>query len=215
MADEELTPAESLEVHGLETLKLMADSLRLQLLDYLRRDSGTVREMAAELGVSPKSLYYHVNLLEKHGLIRVVSTRLVSGIQEKRYRATAYLFNFTGLGGGSRDDLAQRGLQAVSSLFSITKDEIRVALESGAITAADEAPPNASLNLEWGLLNLPYDVLTELKAHIKAVVEGYLSDQPPSPGEQTYRLLFTIFPSYRRGERPETIPPSTTRGGEE
>ena len=35
--------------------------------------------------MKPNRLYYHVNLLEEHGLIRVTDTRLVSGIVERTY----------------------------------------------------------------------------------------------------------------------------------
>lgn len=91
-------PAETLQIDDLETLKVVADPRRKQLIDLLRQDAATVKELAATLHVSPKSLYYHVNLLQKHGLIRVVDTRLVSGITEKRYRTTAYLFLFNELG---------------------------------------------------------------------------------------------------------------------
>src|SRR5947209_14743424 len=93
-------PAETLEIDDFETLKVLADPRRKQLIDLLRQDGATVKELASSLRVSPKSLYYHVNLLLKHGLIRVVDTRLVSGITEKRYRATAYLFLFRDLGLG-------------------------------------------------------------------------------------------------------------------
>ena len=50
----------------------------------------TVKQIAADLKTPIKKLYYHVNLLEEHGLIRITSTRVVSGIIEKQYRVTAY-----------------------------------------------------------------------------------------------------------------------------
>src|SRR5579872_2555332 len=101
VATESEDPAETLEIDDLETLKVVADPRRKQLIDLLRQDAATVKELAAVMRVSPKSLYYHINLLQKHGLIRVVDTRLVSGITEKRYRAMAYLFLFKDVGLGS------------------------------------------------------------------------------------------------------------------
>src|SRR5512141_1410755 len=41
------------------------------------------------LELRPTRLYYHVNLLEEHGLLRVASSRVVSGIIEKSYVAAA------------------------------------------------------------------------------------------------------------------------------
>lgn len=54
------------------------------------------------MGISPSKLYYHINLLEKHGLIRIVDTYIKANIIEKQYWVTAYdyklskdLCNFT------------------------------------------------------------------------------------------------------------------------
>jgi DNA-binding transcriptional ArsR family regulator len=47
----------------------------------------SVKELAAELNEPQTKLYRHVKRLESAGLIRVASTRLVSGIMEQRYQA--------------------------------------------------------------------------------------------------------------------------------
>ncbi len=73
-----------------ETLRLIADPLRLRLLELLRQEPRTVTELAHLLDVQRTKLYYHVKLLETHDLIAVDQTHLVSGIPEKRYRVTAY-----------------------------------------------------------------------------------------------------------------------------
>lgn len=73
-----------------ETLRLIADPLRLRVLELLRQEPRTVTELAELLDVQRTKLYYHVKLLEAHDLIVVDETRLVSGIPEKRYRVTAY-----------------------------------------------------------------------------------------------------------------------------
>src|SRR4051794_28260662 len=78
-----------LVVSDLEMLRLVSDPFRIQLLELLRERPTTVKELAASLGVPPTRIYYHINLLEVHGLIRVASSRIVSGIVEKRYEVTA------------------------------------------------------------------------------------------------------------------------------
>src|SRR5690242_5492835 len=87
-------PVESIVVTNLETLKVVSDGLRSRIVDLLRAEPQTVKQLAATLNLPPKKLYYHINLLEQHELIRVIGTRIVSGIIEKTYRATAYLFLF-------------------------------------------------------------------------------------------------------------------------
>jgi DNA-binding transcriptional ArsR family regulator len=80
-------------VDDLDVLKAMADPTRMAILAALmrtRRDLPvrSVKELAAELGEPQTKLYRHVRQLEAAGLIRVASTRMVSGILEQRYQAS-------------------------------------------------------------------------------------------------------------------------------
>src|SRR5215472_3478772 len=83
-------PEDFCMISDLETLKVVTDPLRLNLVNLLRGEPRTAKELAKILHLSQTKLYYHIGLLEQHGLIRVVGTRLVSGILEKQYQATAY-----------------------------------------------------------------------------------------------------------------------------
>lgn len=85
---------DEIRITDLETLKVISDPLRVQLLEYigLTSDSGgltTVKQLSEALSIPPTKLYYHINLLEKHRLIRVAETRVVSGIIEKHYQVRA------------------------------------------------------------------------------------------------------------------------------
>jgi len=78
-----------------DVLKVLADPLRLNILYALTRRRGpdlaakTVKELAAELGEPQTKLYRHIKQLEATGLIRSVSSRVVSGIVEHRYQASS------------------------------------------------------------------------------------------------------------------------------
>jgi DNA-binding transcriptional ArsR family regulator len=81
-------------ITDLETLKVISDPLRVQILEHvgLASDSGeliTVKQLSEDLDIPQTKLYYHVKLLEAHDLIRVVETRVVSGIIEKHYQIRA------------------------------------------------------------------------------------------------------------------------------
>lgn len=80
-------------ISDLETLKVISDPLRHQILEALILESMTVNQVAEKLGLAASKLYYHVNLLEKHALIEVVETRTVSNLIEKYYRAVADRFS--------------------------------------------------------------------------------------------------------------------------
>jgi DNA-binding transcriptional ArsR family regulator len=85
---------DQLQISDLETLKVLSDPLRVQILEQIgiATDLGnlkTVKELAQDLEIPATKLYYHIKLLEKHHLIQVAETRVVSGIIEKHYQACA------------------------------------------------------------------------------------------------------------------------------
>ncbi|MBN2145787.1 MAG: helix-turn-helix transcriptional regulator [Anaerolineales bacterium] len=82
-------PKPTFTINDLETLRVVADPMRAQILEVLVYSPQTVRQIAEKLGLAASKLYYHVNLMEKHGLIQVVETRQVSNMLEKIYRAAA------------------------------------------------------------------------------------------------------------------------------
>ena len=95
MSDQDLStlpePEAERWLHDVETIKVFADTLRLQILKLLETPT-TVKAVAAALDLPPAKLYYHINLLQKHGLIGVVGQNLESGIVEKIYQVTARQF---------------------------------------------------------------------------------------------------------------------------
>jgi DNA-binding transcriptional ArsR family regulator len=214
MTNDEFTPAETLELRGLATLKVMADPRRKQIVNLLRSDAATVKGIADSLQLSPKSLYYHVNLLEKHGLIRVVDTRLVSGIVEKRYRATAYLFMFNELNSGEGATAASRALEAVSSIFAITTDDIRIGLESGAIDPGDDAGTSERLSLEWNLIDLSDAKRDELEKRLRELFEEYASHDSDDSEQHAFRYISLMFPTRRQKSKPQAPPRQKSGAGE-
>lgn len=59
-------PTPEMIITDLETLKVLADPLRLSIIEYLSRP-GTVKKIAEKLDKPPTKLYYHFNLLENMG----------------------------------------------------------------------------------------------------------------------------------------------------
>ncbi len=76
-------------VKDMETLRVMADSLRAQILEMLVREPLTARQLAAKLDLPTSKMYYHLGLLEKTGVIEVVETTQVGNLLEKIFRAVA------------------------------------------------------------------------------------------------------------------------------
>jgi len=86
--------AEEIRISDLETLKVISAPLRVQILERIglaseAGDLTTVKQLSEDLEIPPTKLYYHINLLEKHGLIQIAETKVVSGIIEKYYQIAA------------------------------------------------------------------------------------------------------------------------------
>lgn len=113
-------------IDDLATLRLLSDPLRLRLIEELGIKPTTVKALAKTLGMKPNRLYYHVNLLEEHGLVKVTDTRLVSGIVERTYGLVAKHFAVD-------DDLAMPAelkREVADTLFRAVSAELGESLEA-------------------------------------------------------------------------------------
>ena len=187
-------------IADLETLKVVADPLRLQVIEELRDAPSTVKEIAAVLGVSATRLYYHVNLLEQHGLLRVTETRLVSGILEKHYQTTADRISVDRALLGPDRPLQDEGVEVLLAvILDEARGEIRRSIRDGRIDVAKEAPLERGLVLGrlWARFTSDQarayvDRFHELNDEFVQIAAGNDSDQ------QTYEILFGFYPVTRR-----------------
>ncbi|TWF97984.1 helix-turn-helix protein [Kitasatospora viridis] len=72
-----------------EQLRAINNVVRHRILGILRDGPATITQLAEKLGVAKGSSSYHVRLLEKAGLVEVVSTRRVRGVVERYYARTS------------------------------------------------------------------------------------------------------------------------------
>lgn len=126
-------------IDDVEQLKAISDPLRLRMVEALAdpaADGWTAKELAAHLGTKQTKLYHHLALLEQHGIIRVVETRLVSGIQEKRYQAVAHSFRVDRslLAGGNDAAIGT----VVDAIFEKARDEILAGHHAGLLNLGEE-----------------------------------------------------------------------------
>ena len=128
-------PAPEMVITDVEQLKAISDPLRLQLLERISGEPGrtwTAKELAETLDTRQTKLYHHLALLEERGFIRVAATRMVSGIQEKRYEATAHGYRVDhALLTGSGAQAAVSG--ALDAIFTKARHEILQAMASGVL----------------------------------------------------------------------------------
>jgi len=76
-----------------ETIKLLADLVRREILRLIAVEPLTQRQLAEKVMIAEPSMYHHLQLLRKAGLITIRRAEVGShGILEKYYEPTAKLF---------------------------------------------------------------------------------------------------------------------------
>lgn len=80
-----------MEIDDIAVLEILNNSTRLKILSNLE-DPSSVKAVAEAMEVPATRLYYHINLLEDAGLIRVVETRKVGAMIERLYQSVADTF---------------------------------------------------------------------------------------------------------------------------
>lgn len=129
--------ADKFIIDNLETLKVVAHSLRLEILQTLRK-AKSVKEIAEQINRPATKLYYHVNLMEAHGLIRVVETNIVSGIVEKTYQVVANNYALQDGLLAKSDALGDDIDQMLGAIFDVTRAEIKRSIEAKQMKPAQE-----------------------------------------------------------------------------
>lgn len=131
-------------VEDVETLKALADPLRLTILQTMsgaELRSWTAKELAGELGEPQTKLYRHLKHLEEAGLILVAETRLVSGIVEQRYAVAQRRIQLgsdfiAGTAAGSNDG-QQATLDVVQAALTSFEQKLTRALRTGRVQLDD------------------------------------------------------------------------------
>lgn len=197
---EEFKPAPVKMVNDLETLKILADPLRNQILEILAPEKLTTNQMAEKLGLTPSKLYYHINLLEKYGLIQEVDTIVKANIIEKVYWITAYeckmaqnLCNF------STPEGQESVMTAMVTPIDSTREDILRSLEARA-TALDQGaeihPREVVIFRE--VREMSDRTADKFAERIKEVLEEFEQFEGDEKGEDVHMRALTVayYPSF-------------------
>lgn len=207
MADptqEKFKPADEYVVSDLDTLKVLADPLRLSIIELLNKPN-TVKQVAAQIDKPPTKLYYHFNLLEKHDLITMVDTRIVSGIVEKHYQATAKSYrvdhNLLSPGQGSTGE----GLEmTMNAMFESAREDVQASMRAGIIELGGDAPRHRRLAFSQRRLLLKEAEAEEFYQRLRELLDEFANrntnddDAPVDPVLKQYKMLLLLHPSGRK-----------------
>lgn len=152
-------PADALPVRvitDLDTMRTLSDPTRIAILRLLMSGGRSApvmsaKEIATALSEPQTKLYRHLKQLEAAGLIQVAETRLVSGIQEQRYRTAQLAFTLS-------RDLVTNGSSStefgdtLSAVFSEFHTELIGNLSAGRVPVGSEAETPLGLLIGRGMV---------------------------------------------------------------
>jgi putative molybdopterin biosynthesis protein len=83
-------------LQSLETIKILSDPRRVEILRLLMKKPATLSQLGRILNMHPAKIRHHLKQLEEVGLVEFVSSREVRGFVEKYYQASApaYFVNY-------------------------------------------------------------------------------------------------------------------------
>ncbi len=186
------TPQAEFVIQDIETLRAISDPLRIRLLELMAQPQ-TVKEIATQLGVGKTKLYYHLNLLEKHGIIRVVRTRVVSGIIEKSYQVTAFSFRpAKELLLHDTEGKAQ-GVAIIESILDATSADLTHSFKTGKVALGKEAQEKQLL-MGRVVMSLTPEQAASFYERLEALLTEVSQYEKPATGAQSYSLTIAFFP---------------------
>ncbi|MEA4882645.1 MAG: winged helix-turn-helix domain-containing protein [Clostridia bacterium] len=182
----------------IEELRALLDRRRIAALKLLAEEPLSVKQLADRLQLMPASLHYHVKVLERAGLVKLVHTKEKSGIVEKRYQAVARDFVVHQSLGGARE---APGI----ALEAITRD-IR-----GAIECIEDANERDHV-VNAQLINVPMsrEVATCFAERLAELAEEFRASGDENVAT-VYSMALAVYPTSVTGGDP-TARPEENRG---
>lgn len=196
-------------VRDLDTLRTLADPLRMQVFEHLFNRPLTVKELAARLGLAPGRLYYHINVLEDYGLIHVVDRHLVGNLVEKVYRATVAELDLDPELLSFRSPTSKESIATmVASTLDTTREDLVRSLQArdyALATGAEERPRRIMVTRV--VHHIPESRAESFAARLKALLEEFedAAVDEAWDAEEAHSYAFTVafYPHFDYPETPE------------
>jgi len=193
-------PGDTYLIRDLETVRVVADPLRSQILELLIQDSQTVKQVADKLGMTPNKLYYHFSLLEKANLIEVAETHMVANMLEKIYRAAArYIDVEPSLISFATEEGKATIHSLITPVIDTTREDLIRSLQARQSQLEQGAPQHPRvLFVGREVSHIPEERIDEFKQRIHDLMEEFVDagDGKPSSDSPSYALAVAFYPSF-------------------
>ncbi|MEV0095403.1 winged helix-turn-helix domain-containing protein [Streptomyces sp. NPDC050738] len=151
-----------------EQLRAVSNLTRHRIMAVLRFEPATITQIAGRVGLAKGSSSYHVRLLERAGLVKVVRTRKVRGVTERYYAMAARSIVLPDAGVGQPDLLMRH-----------------------AVADLEAAPADSERHVRMAHLRLTDEQFAELGARLGALADEYRELSDPSLPDVS--LAFALF----------------------
>ncbi|GGT22076.1 hypothetical protein GCM10010286_54470 [Streptomyces toxytricini] len=159
---------EALHVTTDEQLRAVSNLTRHRIMAVLRFEPATITQIAERVGLAKGSSSYHVRLLERAGLVKVVRTRKVRGVTERYYAPAARSIVLPDPATGQPDVLMRH-----------------------AVADLEASPVDGPRHVRMAHLRLTDDQFAELGARLQALADEYRQLSDPSLPDVS--LAFALF----------------------
>lgn len=182
-------------ISDLETIHIVSDPLRLQILEILKDSPKTVKQVAKELDINQVKLYYHFKLLEEHGLLRITEERMVSHLIEKVYQTRARSIRIAADLLTSEKAASESSETLLAYVFDKARAKLKKGLQEGWITSDPSTEPYHRFTALRGSMRLAPDKASAFFGRAEALSEEFfaLQSAPPSGGDW-YDFVVAMYP---------------------
>lgn len=188
-------------VDDLDVLKVIAHNTRLDILQLLKRPK-TVKQIAKKLKLPATKLYYHVNLMEKHGLIQVVETNIVSGILEKKYQVVANNYRVDNSLLTDQPAATEDFARVLAAIFDVTRSEIQRSVAQSEQNPFTET--NEAAGIVWrASLQLTPEQYADFYGRFKSLIDDIAEANRQNSTESKtdlFGLTIAYYPIHPQGE---------------
>ncbi|MEU6981174.1 helix-turn-helix domain-containing protein [Streptomyces sp. NPDC046371] len=162
-----------------EQLRAVSNLTRHRIMGVLRSAPATITQIAEQVGLAKGSSSYHVRLLERAGLVKVVRTRKVRGVTERYYAMAARSIELPAPATGQPDVLMRH-----------------------ALADLEASPVDGERHVGMAHLRLTDAQFTQLGKRLQALAEEYreLSDPSLPAASFVFALFHPATPDQAEGE---------------
>ncbi|MDR6508906.1 winged helix-turn-helix domain-containing protein [Arthrobacter oryzae] len=196
-AKRRVRPEKKVEITDPKAIRALAHAARLEVISelYSTQVSRTATELAAQTGLTPSAMSYHLRALQKWGIVEPAAT--AGDARERRWRAAGSEFTINSGGGVASPEFA---------VLDLELDAFRRRVSAYA-KVRDQRRKDSELTESTGLVVLSSNLLyltpaqrSELTAKVFGLLKEYELEDPDHVPEGAERMatMWSLIPDDRK-----------------